>query len=77
MIIILMSSFLAIPSGKVKSDPPVTAEWRLGDNSPAKRSTVLAGASNVHKLEFLLYWLSNDKASTGSKRLSYRPLQNV
>jgi Uma2 family endonuclease len=47
------------------------------DNSPAKGRTVLAGASKVHKLEFLLHWLSNDQASTGRKRLSYRPLQNV
>jgi hypothetical protein len=63
----------------VTAAQPAAAAWwdSVGDNSPAKRSTVLAGASNIHKLEFLFHWLSNDKASTGSKRLSYRPLQNV
>jgi uncharacterized protein len=32
-IVILVSSFLASPGGKVKSDLPVTAEWRLDGRS--------------------------------------------
>jgi hypothetical protein len=57
--VLAQATSFSVPFGSVDIQ---TFYWGAGptvllvrDNSPAKRSTVLAGDSNVHKLEFLLH----------------------